>query len=249
MPEMDGLDLVRAVRIHFTDLPVILMTGKGSEELAVDALEQGAASYVPKSHLAEMLPEVLEQVMALVRADRSYEKLIECMDRNEFTFSLTNDPALIDPLVDLVQQMVYGMRLCDAIERVRVGVALEQALLNAVFRGNLEISAEEIERSRERLLTGDTGDLVEQRRGQPPFSERRVQVDVRITPHEAQFVVTDEGPGFDVRSIPAPGDPGALEQEGGRGLVLMQTFMDEVAFNDKGNQVTMVKRRMPALAD
>jgi hypothetical protein len=29
----------------------------------------------------------------------------------------------------------------------------------------------------------------------------------------------------------------------------MQTFMDEVAFNDKGNQVTMVKRRMPALAD
>jgi CheY-like chemotaxis protein len=245
MPEMDGLDLVRAVRIHFTDLPVILMTGKGSEELAVEALEQGAASYVPKAHLAEMLPDVLEQVLALVRADRSYEKLIECMERNEFTFQLGSDPALIDPLVDLVQQMVSGMRLCDAIERVRVGVALEQALLNALFRGNLELRPEEIERSRELLMEGKGGDLLAQRRDSAPYRDRRIQVDVRITPREARFVVRDEGPGFDVASVPAPGDPGALEKEGGRGLVLMRTFMDEVTFNERGNEVTMVKRRTP----
>jgi CheY-like chemotaxis protein len=245
MPEMDGLELVRAVRIHFTDLPVILMTGKGSEELAIEALEQGAASYVPKSHLSQMLPDVLEQVMSLVRADRSYEKLIECMDRNEFTFKLTCDPALIDPLVDLVQQMVFGMRLCDSIERVRVGVALEQALLNALFRGNLEIRGEDLERSREQLLEGDGADLVAERRAKPPYRDRRIQVDVRITPSEGRFVVCDEGPGFDVKSIPSPGHPGTLESEGGRGLVLMRTFMDEVAFNERGNEVTMVKRRAP----
>jgi CheY-like chemotaxis protein len=243
MPEMDGLDLVRAVRIHFTDLPVILMTGKGSESLAVEALEQGAASYVPKSQLSEMLPDVLEEVMALVRADRSYEKLIECMVRNEFTFHLTNDQALIDPLVDLVQQMVFGMRLCDSIERVRVGVALEQALLNALYRGNLELAAEDIQRSREMLLQGENGNLVSQRRSESPYGQRRIHVDVSITPEQARFVVRDEGPGFDVNSLPEPGDPGTLEQEGGRGLVLMRTFMDEVSFNAQGNEVTMVKRR------
>lgn len=243
MPEMDGLDLVRAVRIHFTDLPVILMTGKGSESLAVEALEQGAASYVPKSQLSQMLPDVIEQVMALVRADRSYEKLVECMARNEFSFNLTNDPALIDPLVDLVQQMVYGMRLCDSIERVRVGVALEQALLNALYRGNLELAADDIERSRELLLQGKNGDLVAHRCKETPYCERSIQVDVRITPEEARFVIRDEGPGFDVSSLPQPGDPGTLEQEGGRGLVLMRTFMDEVTYNEQGNEVTMVKRR------
>ncbi|MEQ8791150.1 MAG: response regulator [Pirellulaceae bacterium] len=245
MPEMDGLDLVRAVRIHFTDLPVILMTGKGSESLAIEALEQGAASYVPKSQLSEMLPDVLEEVMSLVRADRSYEKLIECMARNEFTFHLTNDQALIDPLVDLVQQMVFGMRLCDSIERVRVGVALEQALLNALYRGNLELAAEDIQRSRELLLQGQNGNLVSKRRAESPYSERRIHVEVRITPEEARFVIHDEGPGFDVASLPEPGDPGTLEQEGGRGLVLMRTFMDEVSYNEQGNQVTMVKRRKP----
>ena len=32
-------------------------------------------------------------------------------------------------------------------------------------------------------------------------------------------------------------------REGGRGLVLMRTFMDQVSFNESGNEVTMVKRR------
>src|SRR5262245_56994905 len=76
MPEMDGLDLVRAVRIQYPDLPVILITGQGSESLAIEALEQGAASYVPKARLGEMLAETVEQVTAMLRADRSYARLI-----------------------------------------------------------------------------------------------------------------------------------------------------------------------------
>ena len=47
MPEMDGLDLVRAVRVQYPDLPVILITGQGSEALALGALARGGASYVP----------------------------------------------------------------------------------------------------------------------------------------------------------------------------------------------------------
>jgi CheY-like chemotaxis protein len=243
MPEMDGLDLVRAVRVQYPDLPVILITGQGSESLAIEALEQGAASYVPKQRLAEMLSETLDQVLGMVRADRSYARLIECVDRTEFTFTLRNDPALIDPLVDMVQQMVGGMRLCDAIWRVRVGIALEQALLNALYRGNLEISPEQMLEAREALLKGEGGDLISQRSSQAPYSERTIHVDIAITKDEARFLVRDQGPGFDVASAPAPGDAGALEREGGRGLVLMRTFMDEVTFNDKGNEVTMIKRR------
>ena len=35
----------------------------------------------------------------------------------------------------------------------------------------------------------------------------------------------------------------ALEKLSGRGVLLMRTFMDEVSFNERGNEVTMVKRR------
>src|SRR4051812_38910940 len=48
MPEMDGLQLVQAVRTKYPLIPVILMTAHGSEDIAIQALQKGAASYVPK---------------------------------------------------------------------------------------------------------------------------------------------------------------------------------------------------------
>ena len=48
MPEIDGLELVKAVRGQYPSIPVVLMTAHGSEEIAILALKAGAASYVPK---------------------------------------------------------------------------------------------------------------------------------------------------------------------------------------------------------
>lgn len=245
MPQMDGLELVSAIRVQFANVPVILMTANGSEALAIEALEQGAAGYVPKSRLAQSLADTIESVLGMVHADRSYEQLIECLTRTEFSFSLTNDPALIDPLVDLMQQMIEGVRLCGHIERVRVGVALEQALLNAMYRGNLEISYDTMQEARERLMRGEA-DPVEARSAEAPYANRKVFFDANISPSEARFVVRDEGPGFDTKLVPAAGDAKALEREGGRGLILMRTFLDEVSFNERGNEVTLVKRRTAA---
>lgn len=243
MPEMDGLDLVRAVRIHHSDVPVILMTAQGTDALAIEALEEGAAGYVPKSQLNLRLIAEIEQVLHAARVNRSYEMLLSCLKRNEFFFELHNDALLLDPLVDLLQQMMVGMGLCDSTARVRVGVALEHALLNALYRGNLEISAEEMQNSRELLLQGDMANLVEQRRVQAPYCDRRIHLHVQMCEDEARFVVRDEGPGFDTSRIPQQLDQEALSREGGRGLLLMRTFMDEVRFNDRGNEVTLVKRR------
>src|SRR5262249_49705046 len=55
MPGMDGLNLVRRVRIKYPLIPVILMTSQGSEEIAIEALRRGAASYVPKRNLPHPL--------------------------------------------------------------------------------------------------------------------------------------------------------------------------------------------------
>src|SRR5882762_2619217 len=49
MPQMNGLELVEAVRRDFAWVPVVLMTAHGSEEIAALALRKGAASYVPKA--------------------------------------------------------------------------------------------------------------------------------------------------------------------------------------------------------
>lgn len=243
MPNRNGLELVSAVRMHHPGVPVILMTGHGSEGLAVEALHRGAAGYVPKPQLAERLLDAVGEALSLARADHSYERLISCLRRCEFDFELDNDAALIDPLVDLVQQMVAGMRLTDATGRFRVGAAVKEALLNAIYRGNLELSFAQLPDVRDEVPAGDAASLVEERRKSLPYRDRRVRIFVKIDEHEARLVVRDEGPGFNPSALPQAGQPGSLDAQVGRGLVLLRAFLDEVVYSELGNEVTLVKRR------
>jgi CheY-like chemotaxis protein len=247
MPELDGLGLVRELRMHGPQVPVILMTAHGSESLAMQALEEGAASYVPKTHLADMLQDTVSQVLALNSADRNYERLSACQTYAEFHFELENDAALVDPLVDLIQQICLRMQLCDTTGKFRIGMAFQQALLNAITHGNLELTAAQVQESRESLMFGRGNSLLESRRNEAPFRDRKVFVGVKISNESAKFIIRDQGPGFDVaRGRAAAGEDANLE--GGRGLRLMQTFMDDVQFNERGNEVTMTKHREVLLA-
>lgn len=241
MPEMNGLELVSSLRFQYPSIPTVLMTANGSDELAVRALEEGAAAYVPKAQLDEMLLGTLDQVLGLMRADRNYANLIDCLNHNEFDFSLHNDPTLIEPLVDLMQQMLSGMKLCDTVERVRVGMALEHALANAMFHGNLELSRDQLAEDEATAIEGLRSE-VEERQSLQPYCDRRIHFQAKMSPAQATFVVRDEGNGFDTSTVPKPGDARLLEREGGQGLVLMTTFMSEIRFNEQGNEVTLVKR-------
>jgi anti-sigma regulatory factor (Ser/Thr protein kinase) len=67
-----------------------------------------------------------------------------------------------------------------------------------------------------------------------------------FSPTQAKFVIQDEGPGFDTARLPdVRADPSYLSRGGGRGLVLIHMFMDEVAFNSTGNEITLVKHADP----
>ena len=72
---------------------------------------------------------------------------------------------------------------------------------------------------------------------------RRVTITSRVTPDQVRYTVCDQGPGFDPSLLPDPLDPENLLRAHGRGLMLIRSFMDEVAHNESGNEITMVKRR------
>ncbi len=236
MPEMDGMQLVTEIGDQFPDVPVILVTGQEDATMAFQALKQGAASYVAKSKLAEELLETVEQVLSLRDADHFDERIVQLTTNTRYRFDLDNDPALIAPLVDRVQQGMVGMQLCSAAQRMHIGVALEEALLNAMYHGNLELPPHRLTEIRQLLHDGKTSDLVEERRQQAPYSQRRIQVAADFTRQRAQFVVGDDGDGFDSKAKLAQA---SMEGSGGRGLVLIQTFMDEVIFNPAGNEMRM----------
>jgi len=238
MPEMNGLELVETVRKRFPQTPVILVTSQGSEQTAVEALQRGAASYVPKDQMDPCLRETIHTVAAMTWQSRTRGRVLQCMCRHSCRFVLENDLTLTRPLIHYLQEHLAYLGLCDEADRTRIGIALEEALSNALYHGNLEISS----RLRE-CNEGEYFHLIQQRLQQLPYAQRRIYLSADLSPQQAVFAIQDEGPGFDPSQLPDPTDPANLEKLSGRGILLMRAFMDEVRFNAIGNQVTMIKRR------
>ena len=236
MPEMDGLALVDALHAAHPLLPVVLMTAHGSEEIAVEALRRGAASYAPKRLGGSDLADTLTQVVGAAEANRQRNVLTrECLREAAEYYALPNDPNLIRAMVGRLQDDLGRLGLCGDGRRLHVGIALEEALTNALYHGNLELSSALREQ-------GDTGAYrreADARRTRPPYRDRRLHVRSRMSRAEGVISIRDEGPGFDPKSLPDPTDPENMARACGRGLLLIRTFTDEVAFNDTGNEITL----------
>jgi serine/threonine-protein kinase RsbW len=70
-----------------------------------------------------------------------------------------------------------------------------------------------------------------------------VRVTADVSTKEVSFAVEDEGDGFNVAEIPDPLDPQNLFKTSGRGVLLIHNIMDEVKYNERGNRLTMVKKK------
>ncbi|QDT03432.1 hypothetical protein K227x_18150 [Rubripirellula lacrimiformis] len=241
MPEMNGLELVEAMSLEYEHIPSVLVTARGSEELASKALQQGATGYVPKNHLQTMLNDTIVDVLGVFRTDASFAKLISTLQKNVFVFDMPNDSTLISPTVALLIQVASGMELLNGSTLVRVGVALEHALLNAMYRGNLQLGPSVTPAHRAIIYDDVTTDLIEKRKQSEPYKDRRVHVEATASKDEIRILVRDEGRGFDTSKLPGREDVQVVDTESGRGLVLMRSFTDELIFNEAGNEVTMIK--------
>lgn len=239
MPEMDGLELVKQVRKKYPSVPVILMTAFGSEEIAVKALRAGASSYVPKRNLRRDLGEALRVVLVSVAGARQRDQVREFLEESESRFVLGYEPGGTQALISYLRDGLTRLNFCDEAGLLQVSTALTEAITNAMDHGNLELDSS---------LREAPGDAYRKqgrdRTTQPPYCDRRVCITSKLTPSEATYVIRDEGPGFDPSTLLDPTEPENLLKLSGRGVMLIRMFMDEMRFNERGNEITLVKRRV-----
>lgn len=235
MPNLDGLQLVRMLREKSPQIPVILITAHGSEELALEALRAGAASYVNKDWGPSRLLPTVRQVLAATRQNRELSRLNPYLVYCHFCFVLETDCQLMRPLLDFLHQHLTCLCL-DAADITRITIAVQEALSNAIFHGNLELPSELRQTDEEQFFH-----LAKERLRHFPYSARRIYFEGALSRKTITFVIRDEGPGFDPNSLPDPHDPKIMECPCGRGLLLIRSFMDEVSFNQQGNEIRLVK--------
>jgi serine/threonine-protein kinase RsbW len=72
---------------------------------------------------------------------------------------------------------------------------------------------------------------------------KQVHIQYRVSPEQILLMIEDEGPGFKPDELPDPRSDECLERPCGRGVFLMRHYMTWVQFNQRGNGVTMCKKR------
>ncbi len=65
MPKVNGLDALKEIRNRFPETYVIMFTGKGSEEVAVELMKAGASDYILKPFSNAKLVERIENVLRI----------------------------------------------------------------------------------------------------------------------------------------------------------------------------------------
>jgi serine/threonine-protein kinase RsbW len=93
-----------------------------------------------------------------------------------------------------------------------IRLALEEGLLNAIKHGN--------------KLRAD----------------KTVRIEAKVTPRSTEIVIEDQGDGFDRRSVPDPCSDENLLKCSGRGILLMEAYMDKVQYTRGGRRVKLVKK-------
>ena len=71
--------------------------------------------------------------------------------------------------------------------------------------------------------------------------QKKILVECLITPEKFDISITDEGFGFDPNGVPDPRCNGNLYKSCGRGVLLIQSYMDVVEYNSRGNCIHMVR--------
>ncbi len=238
MPEVDGLELTKQIRKLHRQVPVILMTAHGNEEVAVSALNAGAASYVPKKNLSRDLEETVTTVLSVATSERAEQEILESLASVRLEFELGNETSALRPLIMVMQGHMRQLGVCGESDIIRISTALQEGLVNAIEHGNLELDSKLRE-----LKDNSYQKLGDERRQQEPFGSRKVFVTAEFNREGCRWTIRDEGRGFNPESLPDPRDPANLQRVSGRGLLLIRTFMDEVEFNDTANEITMFRKR------
>ena len=218
LPDVDGFAVCdRLKRNRETNLvPVIMVTALNDAKNRTAGVRVGANGYLTKPFTAEQLFEAIDQALAWRREHEGRGTY------GEIDFDVRSEAAYLSQVNDLLSDLYAHTPLTE-----RQVKDLRQAVMEM------------------------GGNAIEW--GHRKNADLALTIIYRIDPEAVTLVIRDQGPGFDPKQLPhAASDDDPIAhidvrndlgiREGGFGIMLARGLVDEFRYNDKGNEVTLIKR-------
>lgn len=249
MPRRDGLSVAMAIRQQAPHVPVTVITGHGTEAMAIEALRAGVTDFIKKPVRLEDLAAALTRMeaarlLAMPHANLAMPAAVESMQR-VWRYTLRNEMGAIPAFVEAMLKQCAKRARLEAKAQMELSLALRELLLNALEHGNLGLSFAD---KTEALESGTLEALLRSRATDPRYVERRITVETTLQPSLITVSIEDMGEGFDWNNLADPLDPSQQLASHGRGILLARMSVDTLEYNATGNRVTVTKRlgRNPA---
>jgi len=240
MPRRDGLSVAIAIREEAPAIPITVISGHGNEAMVVNALRAGVTDFIKKPVRLDDLTNALERMEAALRLARSQggelPNTVRLLEQT-LVFELDNDLKAVPVFADALMRRVDAMGCPRTASELCI--ALRELVINAIEHGNLELNYEDKSKA---LEGGDLARIIEDRLRKPEYAQRKTIVRVQRIGPDLHIHIADQGRGFDWRKLPDPTDPSYLLADHGRGVLLARMAVDELTYNEKGNEARLVKK-------
>lgn len=239
-PVVDGLSVLEEMKrdpwLHYGALVVVHDT---TEESVAAAAAKGLNLVALIRY--DLVDSYLARALRILRDNHQilYQRDIHLLLRahHSGSFVLDNDPFDLLTYSRLLANFLFNFNLITDEQRDRFHVALMELLVNAVEHGNCGITYDE--KSAYLEEHDDSLDLIRERIRDPDVAARRVYLSYRIAPEETVVTIRDDGDGFDWRAYRAATGEQGLEEMHGRGILMARAYIDDLSYNDAGNEVTL----------
>ena len=238
MPKLGGLELLKEVQSANSRRPIVILCPPNDSENALNALQLGACDYLLKAINPLELQRTLDRVVSLQEGFHFSAYAMDHLLQETRTLEIGNDFTGLNRIIAFMTQDLPSYGILNQEQLFRMNMLLKEAIENAIFHGNLELRSE-MRRENPELFYKTAA----QKRDIDPYKDRKLILQYDISRNSAKYVVRDEGKGFVHADLLDPADPDNLLRIEGRGLIMIMNFMDEVFWNDRGNEVTMVRYR------
>ncbi len=228
----DPIEFARKLKRDYPDLLLLAILGEKHKGIMIELLQVGTYACLGTPLQAGDLTYNLSKIIA--NSTETHNPF--AMKYEERSLVMPNDFSLV---MQVAKSLVDSTLPPNEKNRYHIILGLSEIINNAIEHGNLGITFEE---KRDSLKASRFYPLAIERAHREPYKDRVVTIRSRVFPSQRriEYFVSDQGTGFNWRSLPDPKDKENLLNRNGRGVMMARYAFDEMTYNEIGNEVTLV---------